>query len=402
MKIRYLILLAVWSASLSLARADSPASPRPWVVTSKYGNHLFKMVPGKGRWDGAEYITDREPLGVAYTIQDDGELQALWRAEGWYTFEGYLSRDGRYFVRIGPWASDQEEHTDLAIAFYDQGKLVKQYEVRELIKKPDLLEHSVSHYTWRPEIQTDPTGFLGESFHLVMVDKTAYRFDYKTGEIRRQERDAGAKSSWEVWAEEEAEANRKGEQLFEASSIHDSFVDHFEISGIEAMRGNFSSCSLEGKCWTADLTPRIKLPHRSQISMVLPIMENQGLEASITPDDLLQALRAAFEHPFIAQRFDAGGATGIRMRTQGDRLHWNTPELVEYLTEINGAPPAGDKADLAGWAYLLIDAPKPPRYTPVYLHVKTKEIIWVDKSISPKRTMLLDASGKPKSGRTVQ
>ena len=130
--------------------ADSPATPRPWVATSEGGDFFFKMVPPKWKEEGDSYVVEREPFGVTYEISEDGEFKEVWRTEGWYTFEGYLSEDGRYFVRFGPWASDQENHTDLAIAFYDRAKLLKEYQVKELIRKPDLLEDSVSHYMWRP------------------------------------------------------------------------------------------------------------------------------------------------------------------------------------------------------------------------------------------------------------
>ena len=145
-------------------------------------------------------MVERESFGVTYKITEGGEFKEVWRAEGWYTFEEYLSEDGRYFVRFGPWASDQENHTDLAVAFYDRGKLIKEYQVKELIRKHELLENSVSHYMWRPVIQTEPNGFYDVSFHLTMIDKTTYRFDYKTGEIITRGKDKKAKSNREIWA----------------------------------------------------------------------------------------------------------------------------------------------------------------------------------------------------------
>jgi len=200
------IILAVFMALTIRGLADSPASPRPWVTVSKRGDFFFKMVPlkWKKRSDAkdvlekdpfgnvreivdGEYVVEREPFGIVYKITEDGEFKEVWRTEGWYAFEGYLSEDGQYFVRFGPWASDQENHTDLAIAFYDRGKLLKKYQVKELIRKPDLLEDSVSHYMWRPATQTEPNGFYGGAFHLTMIDKTTYRFDFKTGAIISRE-----------------------------------------------------------------------------------------------------------------------------------------------------------------------------------------------------------------------
>lgn len=188
MKLPSLIVIAALTSMPMVLSADQPADPRPWVVTSEYGDFFFKMVPSKWKEEGDKFVVDRESCGVAYEISEDGDFKEVWRAEGWYTFEGYLSYDGRYFVRLGPWARDQEKHTDLAIAFYDRGKLIKEYQVKDLIRESDALEYSVSHYMWRPAIQSKPNGFYGGTFHLVMIDKTAYSFDYESGEIITQKK----------------------------------------------------------------------------------------------------------------------------------------------------------------------------------------------------------------------
>jgi len=391
MKLPTFIALAAMATMPMNAMADSPAAPRPWVATSKHGDFVFKMVPPKWKEEGNKYVVEREPFGVTYEISEDGEFKEVWRTEGWYTFEGYLSEDGRYFVRFGPWASDQKNHTDLAIAFYDRGKLIKQYQVKELIRKPDLLEDSVSHYMWRPAIQTKPNGFYGGTFHLVMIDKTTYSFDYETGEIIIREKDKKAKSNREIWAEQEAIANKKGQDLFQASALREEFDRHFTISGAKVMRGSYSSCSLEGKTWTADLTPKKKLKHDSGICVALPIVEDQGLVASITPSDIISSIEIAFDHPFVSQRFRTAGATGIRLRTQGDRLHWDTPELIEFLEKITGAKPKEE--DLGHWAYFIVDHEN-RSYTSFYLNTKTKEIIDEDESKWPWKPYLIDSAGK--------
>lgn len=388
-----LIALLAWIGFQTPVLADSIAPPVPWVKTTKRGDFLFKMVPSKWREEGEKYVLERDSFGVAYEVAEDGEFHELWRTEGWYAYasEGHLSEDGRYLVRIGPWASDQEEHTDLAIAFYDRGKLLKEYQVRELVKDPAVFENSVSHYNWLPEVQSNPNGFAGETFDLVVIDKTAYSFDYKTGEIISSEKDEEAQSHFEIWSQKQATEEKEGTKLLNTSSFKDDFRAHFEISGIEAMSGNFAGCSLKGKTWTADLKPKEKLPHDASIKVAFPIIEDKHLEVSMTSADLLGALKTAFEHPFIAKRFENGGATGIRLRTQGDRLHWNTPELIEFLEKTTGTKPKEN--ELAHWGYLIIDA-KEPSYTSVYLNMKTKELIYKDVSKSPDEPVLVDATGK--------
>ncbi len=399
MKLTWIIAVMVAVLPFRMAIADSPASPFPWVILSERGDYLFKMVPAKWRQNGDEFVIDRKAFGVAYKITDAGEFAEMWRTEDWYTFNAKLSEDGQYLVRFGPWASDQEKHTDLAIAFYHQGKLIKQYQVRELIAKPELLEESVSHYRWVPTIQTKPNGFYGGTFHLVMVDKTSYSFDYETGEILIRDRDEGAKSEREIWAEERAAAKTRGEELFAASPFKAEFERHFEVSGIEAMRGTYSSCSLEGKTWTADLRPRKEMKPEVGIEIVLPVVDDKRIEASVTPKDLLAAVDVALKHPFVAKRFASGGATGIRLRTQGDRLHWNTPELIEFLTKLTGATPK--EGELGHWAYFIVDANE-PRYTSLYLNTKTGEVIFDDNSKWPSDLCLIDATGKRTNANKAQ
>ncbi len=224
-----------------------------------------------------------------------------------------------------------------------------------------------------------------------MIDKTAYSFDYTTGNIISSREDEGARSAREVWAEEEAKANEKGVELFNKSSFKNTFKKHFEVSGIGAMRWTYSSCSLKGETWKADLTPKRKLLHTATVNVVFPVIEGKRLEVSMTPADILGALKTAFEHPFVSKRFEDGEATGIRLRTQGDRLHWDTPELIEILTKITGSEPKDN--ELGHWGYLIIDAKGEPRFTSVYLNVKTKELIYQDKSKWPYEPILVDANG---------
>ncbi len=389
------VILAVFGSIFIVSppvRADSPAPPVPWMKTAGRGEYLFKMVPAKVHLKGDDFVIDRESYGAAYQISEEGELQELWRTEGWYTFEGYLSEDGRYFVRIGPWASDQENHTDLAVAFYDKGKLLKEYAVRQLIKKPDLLEYSVSHYMWRPSVQTEPTGFYDDTdtFILVMIDKTAYCFDAKTGDILNTTRDEGAKTNDEIRADEDAAAKKQGLDLFATSRFKEDFERHFDISGIRAMQGSYSNCSLKGPSWNTYLVPKKEMPHKTEVHVVFPIEDDKRVVASITSQEILQALERAFQHPFVAARFEAG-ATGLRLRTQGDRLHWNTAELIEFLTKATEHTPKED--ELARWAGFIIDA-KEPRHTAFYFNTDTREILAEVDTKGASELHLLDAAGK--------
>jgi len=216
MKFQTIIAFFIFTAipMVALARFGSE-TPRPWVTMSNHGDFFFKMVPPKWKEEHDRRVIEREAFGVTYKITEDGEFKEVWRTEGWYTFEGYLSENGRYFVRFGPRAGHKENHTDLAIAFYDRGKLLKEYQVNELIRKPDLLEGTAGHYIWRSVIQTELNGFYDGTFHLVMIDKSYYCFDCETGEIITRKEDQRAKSNRDIWTEQEVAANKKGRELFE-------------------------------------------------------------------------------------------------------------------------------------------------------------------------------------------
>lgn len=388
-----IIATAALVTSQTPAIADSARHPVPWVTTSKYGNYLFKMVPNKWRKVGERYVIAREAFGVAYKMTTDGRFEEIWDSKGWYSFKGYLSDNGRYFVRFGHGTRHQKTPIDLAIAFYDRGKLIKRYSVRELLKKPESIEYSASHYSWRPEIQTEPNGFKSGTFYLVMIDKTAYSFDFKTGAILETNIDNGAKSFREIRAEEKAIANIKGKELFQASPIKDAFSRHFNVTGIEEMRGYNLGSSYQGPGWTAKLEPKEKLAHKARVTVIFPITNGNQLDVSISPTDIITALRTALEHPFVAKRFDNGGATRIRLRILGDRLHWDTSELVKLLSEIYGEKPKEDS--LGHWAYIIIDANK-HHHTSVYFNTRTKDLLYEDNSQWPYVPILVDADGEPK------
>lgn len=377
--------------------ADSPTEPFPWVTTSSRGGYLFKMVPAITTEKDGEWVTQREASGVAYHVDEKGEFREIWTSTGWYTFKGYLSDDGRYFVRFGPWASDQENHTDLAIAFYDRGKLVKEYQVKELIQEPDLLEDSVSHYFWQPAVQTDPTGFRSESFlgeetfRLTMIDKTTYDFDFKTGRIVTRGRDAGAKSRSEIRADEMAAEAKKGRDLFESSGFREAFLNEFEISDITASSGSYTSTSLAGQSWEAILIPKKKLDYSASVKPLFPITKDGRVEVTLTPQEIVSVIEGALDHPYVKQRLEHGGATGVRLRILGDRLHWNSTEITGFLEDLTGRRPTED--EVKHWAYFIIDADE-PRYTSLYFNAKGGQVIASDDPARPWVPFFIDAAGK--------
>jgi hypothetical protein len=183
------------------SRADEEVRPHSFVVTSDLRLSFFKMIPPKGNWQENKYVTTREAFGVAYSIDEDGNFKELWKTSGWYSLELYLSFDGQYLVRIGPWNRGHEpNNSDLAIAFYKNGNLLKEYSVVDLVKDKSKVQATASHYFWlarsdyltdkKPEKwQEDRLRLDGMNvFHLKTIDGIMYQFDVTTGEIKKTEK----------------------------------------------------------------------------------------------------------------------------------------------------------------------------------------------------------------------
>jgi hypothetical protein len=153
----------------------------------------FKMVPRLSiRWDPPDGV------GTAYRVRADGSDEILWRTEGWYSFEVFISRDGMYLVAMGPWNEGTEpKKEDMAVAFYREGKLLKQYSTADLVKDKSKVLASISHYRWlardvdrMAEGKRDPDAELRiigvNTFRLKTCDAITYEFDLTTGEIKKK------------------------------------------------------------------------------------------------------------------------------------------------------------------------------------------------------------------------
>ncbi len=109
--------------------------------------------------------------------RNDGSTTPLWVVD-WYSFEVYPSSDGKHLVRMGPWASSTAQ---MALSFYRNGQEMKEYRISDLIRDESKLQHSVSHFFWRSELQFyDEKGLL----FLKTRDDQTYRFSVETGQIQ--------------------------------------------------------------------------------------------------------------------------------------------------------------------------------------------------------------------------
>jgi hypothetical protein len=185
-----LMLVLVWAAG---AHADSPILPHDWERV--VGSYRFVML---SPYESATEL-DYPSAGL---YQADGASQPLWKVD-WYAHEGevFLAPDGQHLARLGPWAQGGV-YDELAVAFYQNGTLMKSYLVRDLVANPQALPHSVSHYQWHNEVTFDP-----DQLHLTIatVPGITYRFDVTTGEMVKP---GAAGGSLAAQATEPAAGNR--------------------------------------------------------------------------------------------------------------------------------------------------------------------------------------------------
>ena len=184
MKLFGIISLAFLIAlSMSLAApvlADSEMPPTDYTKETQGGAYIFVMLAPDGpRWSSKEPEI-RKVYKYSGLYRNDGSREPLWKVY-WYSFSVYLSSDGKHVVRLGPWAQSTR---DLALAFYEDGKELKQYAISDLVKDTGALKHTVSHFFWRTDLKYNEKE--GTVF-LKTVDAISYTFSVKTGEIIKKE-----------------------------------------------------------------------------------------------------------------------------------------------------------------------------------------------------------------------
>jgi TonB family protein len=98
---------------------------------------------------------------------------------------------------MGNWSSGNEpSKEDLAVAFYDNGKLLEEYSTLDLVEDKTKVQSSVSHYVWladqvearRPGVspripEPHPELDYANKFRLKTCDGISYTFDASTGKI---------------------------------------------------------------------------------------------------------------------------------------------------------------------------------------------------------------------------
>lgn len=136
-----LIFLFLFTAT-NISFADEEAGNRTYVQSSDYGLFYGKSVPAesyglKGKTQIFQVTPDQDTLLYTYD---------------WYSPEifiyGYSAGPIVYVVKFGAWTRGHTANAqDLAVAFYKNDKLLKEYSTLDIAKDEKNVSASVSHYT---------------------------------------------------------------------------------------------------------------------------------------------------------------------------------------------------------------------------------------------------------------
>lgn len=193
MKVRYIISILLLFSILcccKAVKADEEALPSSYTQVTADGKYIFVMhAPANilAGFEAGKNMALRLKYPKSGLYKNDGSKEPLWTVD-WYSSEVYLSLNGKHLIRMGPWprswknklSTEEKALQQPAVGFYENGKLLKGYSIRDLIKNPDILPRSVSHFQWAKDILFDDS--KGE-LKIATYDNQQLVFDTKSGSI---------------------------------------------------------------------------------------------------------------------------------------------------------------------------------------------------------------------------
>jgi len=113
--------------------------PYSYKKTDSSGKFLFVMLapghPGHYLPASGLFVVERYPSSGLY--RNDGTITPLWTVDWWTAKDSvFVSSDGEHLARVqtdpGP------EIDEAALVFYERGKELKRYTMRDLVSNPEL------------------------------------------------------------------------------------------------------------------------------------------------------------------------------------------------------------------------------------------------------------------------
>ncbi len=334
-------LICVLVLMASDVRADSLAEPREHTVTSRNGKFALLLTPTDGEWGKGSGIVSEVNGRELYAVD-------------WFARSADLSDDGRLIVRHGPWASDSRGLTDFAIAFYNEGQLIRRYEVRDLLNDPSKIDRSASHYDWRARVQSRPDGFTDEGrYRLTTIDRTQHTFNPLAGTLVEADYDPAARSWSELDDEQDRERLAAGLKITNRLAAETDLFKHFNVSESTASSGRPLGVNVPCPCWSGVLrrVKPLKLNVDFQVSLLLDA-DDPLASLGTLPERFLRLAEQVDASDWFVDRVETGDVTGIRLRAAHGRLIWSEDALSKAWVTAEQEP---DELQLSDWGEFILD-----------------------------------------------
>lgn len=165
------VLVCCCALAAGSVAADSMFPNQTYSQKSPSGKIQVNLVPA-------------EPYGEkgSGTAVDAESGRVLWTVD-FYARRIMTLDDGVTLIRLGPWASDRKNLSDLAIAFYRNGKEIRRYLVKDLLRDPRRIQRTASHYFWEAREHFYSLSPNQKQLTLNLTDGSSYTFEVATGAI---------------------------------------------------------------------------------------------------------------------------------------------------------------------------------------------------------------------------
>ena len=162
--------------------AVSADEEKSYEQLSPNGKYVFVML-SKTPDTGGKVDTLKARYRHSGLYRANNHRKSLWRVN-WYSSRVHISSDGAHLARIGRTSvspvGDKPNMAQLALAFYNNGNLIKKYTIEDLIRDPRSLFKSKDGFEWQNRIAFDDSS---KSLEVALVTGQTKVFDIKSGSM---------------------------------------------------------------------------------------------------------------------------------------------------------------------------------------------------------------------------
>ncbi|MGH1362172.1 MAG: hypothetical protein ACRBF0_01360 [Calditrichia bacterium] len=338
-----------------LKKSAFPSSNEPYFANSDNGNYVIEMIP--------THAYGNKGTGNVYRIIEGEKRQLLWSV-GWFAQNVSIANDGLHLIRLEPWGSDVEQFSDVALEFYRKNHLLKRYKSKEILGDTSTVTKDIGHYRHTAYKSSIPIGLSNENktFTLVQTDKSVNVFDILSGHLIDKSFDALAfRNRTELNAHKSNQSKMLSLKLLKQTPALQAFQKDFRITDIRFVGGSIAGLHLNEnrkwkdafKDWKGTFVPHKEYSVPIEANIIFATSDDQTVHVDLQP---MQIIYAMDEITLTDPGFDSLDISGIRMRAAGNRLHWESKEVREYmqLLERYNEP----SAPLDSWVFFIVDTPR--------------------------------------------